>query len=1394
MIPEGGLEDWDEIHEFANMDRKKLRSLLMHGVHPARQKIEAPLVDEIETVLLAALDDPADPLGAAAARLSAWVSERFVQIEKLKQTNAAFNVSIAQAADAEARRFQVLEYARALGASAFQLRGDMKAFQRWFGLDAVVERSRRRIAVAERQATFGLDRLGVLAAIYISGVARSELHAAWHRSGTERAVSDGLNYVGDARIGTAALASLRVALGSVPADVREDLLGETTLRRIYRVASQPSVNAVETQTNALELLKLLSKTRLQEVLWSRITNPKADDDFWVRRHAVGMLGQFISGEHHIAKLLAAVREDPSPAVRQSLALHLDRLPTPVAQECLEWLAGDDKAPEVRAAAICSMVELVRVVGLQTVASVLARVMKQEQSEFVLRVSLEIAAKLLESLEDGDAALWAASIAPEVDRLRTESPSLAVRRWAAQSRERAWCHREPLARELLVYLREVVQQKPEGKWVRIDAIRETVREQPQIVARVLSVLAQTDFGVDMKSGGYGFAPKVRRGDSFVFRAWRAWHEFKNPSPDKRQAFSHTIGRVFLGRWHAPSVLMAELAQTKVPGEPLFISEEAGWRPYLPLPDHALSAIDTGGTVRIVTSEGVTEMAPPRGLLRRLRSRIRLSLRFAEIANLRNWTPSRSHPPSSYLEALEDLGFSFRLVPHEETSPTDPSVSRFFPAVSPVVLPPDIWQQFGSYFYSVYENTLRHLAIFLVAVLLWFLGRHIWVNARMRRTRAALPLVLGGWGTRGKSGTERIKAALINSLGYSLVSKTTGNEAMFLYGYPFGPVKEMFLFRPYDKATIWEQEYLARLAVKLKGDVFLWECMGLTPGYVKVLQRHWMRDDISTITNTYPDHEDLQGPAGRNIPEVMTNFIPRNGRLLTTEEQMRPILADAARSLNTPMDSVGWLEAGLLPADALRRFPYEEHPLNIALVMRMAEEIGVDGDFALREMADRVVPDIGVLKAYPVTTIHGRRLQFVMGNSANEKFGALGNWRRMGFDRQDAYAEPGVLLTAVVNNRADRVPRSRVFADLLVNDVSLDMIVLIGSNLNGMQGYINEALDARVEDTTLWPEATRETSQPGDVLEAAARHLRIAYREEHVATRLRAALESLAVGIDVDALIARRNDPENLRMVLMAADVPDAERLVLYLTEMQRTVREFEDMEVFIGKGGDRRTADQAFRKQVKEWFRRKITVVEDFYASGDKVIDVLREVTPPGIFNRTIGMQNIKGTGLDFVYRWQAWETVQLACEKAESTDLLVSAEGIQTLLIFQEFGIAAEERVRTTISRLRANHGDRLTAQLDLITASLEQQLSEVREGMNVSRSGSRMDKIVEFVEGFLDAGDAVRRRKKADRIYRDMVAERISHERAARELKQLNSRQKGGWLTDEIAAIMQRLRRAAKV
>jgi len=389
------------------------------------------------------------------------------------------------------------------------------------------------------------------------------------------------------------------------------------------------------------------------------------------------------------------------------------------------------------------------------------------------------------------------------------------------------------------------------------------------------------------------------------------------------------------------------------------------------------------------------------------------------------------------------------------------------------------------------------------------------------------VIGGWGTRGKSSVERLKGAIINAAGYSFLSKTTGCEAMFIHAYPFRKMREMFLFRPYDKATIWEQHHLTCMSSKMNCNVILWECMGLTPAYVKILQKDWMKDDLSTITNAFPDHEDIQGPAGINIPEVMTLFIPESSTLLTTEECMLPILENKARHFKTQLKEVNWIDAGLITNDILSRFSYEEHPYNIALVLKMSEELGIEKDFALKEMADRVIPDIGVLKIYPFVPIQTRTLEFISGMSANERFGALSNWKRVELDKHHLNKDPGIWIMTVVNNRADRIPRSKVFAKILVEDISADYHILIGSNLNGLIGYIKEAWGRYMQDRRLFEWNADQTTHM-DYFTACCESLRIPYAKKQVVHRLKTMIKNQP-DIDhdiIEKLLQLWNDPETL----------------------------------------------------------------------------------------------------------------------------------------------------------------------------------------------------------------------------------------------------------------------------
>jgi len=1389
-----------------------IRERLVAGMAPHRQRLDAREIDALVAGFPAWQESRERVFAVGSADellcryLNGAIADCLRRIGRLQARHGEFSSRYARATAVAERQDLILAYAAELGAGETSLRGDSRAFRRWFGADAIADRYRRQLSLAERALVCRLERLGAMAARHLAEVDDGE--AAWRDLGLEAAVQESLFYRGNVSIRESAFACLATALRALPGAVHERAISQEIVQYIYRLALE-SRQEIWLQCDAIDLLRTISPDSFALVAGRRLAHAQAGDDFFVRRRIVGWLGEGLRDTPPFAAILLDAVGDPSAYVRQRVASALTTAPATVVGGALPRLLREDPVAQVRAAAALVLADVADRSDLP-VGDWLLAALCEEREPFVLRVLIGVGESCLARRSAGDASSLRTALLDRLDALHCNAADLRVRRWAAQSAERLWLAGDAAAQALLTALRATVAGCRPGRSVRLPAVFD---DAPGVLlGRMLAVLAQNDYGFELaRCRG---AWRVWRGNRFGFRLWRWLHEMRHPSPDKRQAFRHTIGRIFRGSIHAPSGILAELAETKVPGEPLQIADEGGWRPYLPLVDALLSALDEdfdAPPLRIHTAEGVTEISPPAGLLARLRARSALTLRFAHFARLRNWQESGQTGADTLLREVGALGFRIRLLAHPTgecaRQSLDPAVARFFPVPALATSSDwESWYRFRNYFFSVFENSLFELAVFASTALGLFVGRHLYLNHVIRRARSRLPLSIGGWGTRGKSGTERIKAALFNAMGYSVVSKTTGCEAMFLHGQSFDELREMFLFRPYDKATIWEQHNVVRLAEKLGAEVFLWECMALTPAFVQLLQRRWMKDDIATITNTFPDHEDLQGPAGIDIPVVMTNFIPERRTLLTSEEQMRPVLATAAADLGTRLRGVGWLESGLLAPDVLARFPYQEHPDNIALVVALADELGVPEDFALKAMADRVVPDLGVLKVYPVASIAGRRISFVNGMSANERFGCLGNWTRLGFDRITAEANPDVIVSTVVNNRADRVARSRVFAGILTDDIAADRHYLIGSNLAGLQGYIRESWQIGAAGFTLWPES--RTASPAAVLAAFARRLRVPVCAGEVAARLRAMLAGQGVHLE-EAAIAGWRDGASLEAALAASGCARCEETLSALSALAVPLAEYEAFAARLaalaedgasadppGLAGQQAALDGEFRELLWQWFSRKIVVVEDFHASGDQIIALIAANTPPGLENRVMGIQNIKGTGLDFVYRWQAWDVCHRACSAMLDADPAAAEQGLARLASFHEYGLLCEEHVRTTLATIDERgllQQERQQAELALVRSNLDTAMQTVRENMQARRSSGRIERICGAIEGFLDAGDAIRRRRRADQIYADLVDLRISHARAAIELQALNKRQKGGWLYgeihDRIAAVRASLR-----
>jgi gamma-polyglutamate synthase len=694
----------------------------------------------------------------------------------------------------------------------------------------------------------------------------------------------------------------------------------------------------------------------------------------------------------------------------------------------------------------------------------------------------------------------------------------------------------------------------------------------------------------------------------------------------------------------------------------------------------------------------------------------------------------------------------------------------------------------YFLSLAGNGQLALAVFLVGfAVVFFVGAYR-KRAAIRRARAKLPLSIGGWGTRGKSGTERLKAALFHGLGYEVTVKTTGCEAMLIHNIPGQPPHEIFIFRSYDKATIWEQRDTVEHAAALGSEVFLWECMALQPEFVRLLQHDWMRDDFVTLTNAFPDHEDVQGPTGADVAECISAFIPKGSQLITSEQEFLPLFRHRAKEQGTALDALDAYDGDLIAADVLALFPYNEHPRNIALAANLAGHLGIERDLAVATMAEHVVPDLGVLKTYPAAVVRGRTLSFINGMSANERTGFLNNWNRMALGAKDIETMPGEAIITVVNNRWDRVARSEVFARIIVEDAVADAHVLIGTNLRGLRRYIGDALGkfcaaieiaddhvdiARGRLAALMARQRVPLPLPERIVERVARYggtidLELAARviapaEELSLRAIREELQALFAAIPVTAAAS------NLEVLEPADDIREhcvrmASRIALHA----RLAAMIDDPKI-----------DELVRVAYRELFEDQLVVVDDPNETGDQVIDRCARAVPPGTAVSVMGIQNIKGTGLDFVYRWLALDTTMKRLSLLGSDDRETRLQALRELDGFEDYGmvdagtaasILAHYATRTfddeeatlvhgILARVREVHADRTRA---LVQASTD-KLSK---------------KLLAGVESLLDPLDSMRRRRRASAIMQDLIDHRISHGRAAKEMRALYDRQGGGWLT----------------
>lgn len=561
-----------------------------------------------------------------------------------------------------------LDTCRFLRRTPAQIRGDQAAFKRFMDWEAIVEIARR----AQRGARRFQQTLVFLAA------------RALARCGPDRGrtAADVMERTGFTDIFQREIAQRLpvhlerewidavVAILKAHKNPKKGIVIDPAILHALAVRAQNPWADVWVQCGALYAWLLASPQDALRLARQRLRSPdpKIKDDIFVRRFLVEKANEVLDEAGSMELIQSAmVGPDPSPHVRQGAILALgNRDPEaswPVMREHVLMREEWDPVPEVRAAVNLVLAKWAMLPRGADIALQEWRLFFERESEGLpLAVAMkqtgnvlehlvgfgQLDAKVaeqfaLELLEKAVAKGWALPVRGQLEDLLERVRVAALPGFAA-------------FRDQVVHL--LYESNREDQ---VDVAGDDPAVTDEIFGRFLAWLSRRHYGLYALKRGKGW--RVTVGHQKRWRLWRWIHETLNPAPDKRQAISHVRGRRYEGTIRAHSWGLGEESPTKVPGEPIQMSVEGGWRRYLPLPDDFLDSLEFG-PVQIYSSEGIVTIEPPTGRKTKWKLKWRMAREYAALAALREQARygNPEAPPNAYIERMRAMGYKVEFRPN------------------------------------------------------------------------------------------------------------------------------------------------------------------------------------------------------------------------------------------------------------------------------------------------------------------------------------------------------------------------------------------------------------------------------------------------------------------------------------------------------------------------------------------------------------------------------------------------------------------------------------------------------------------------------------------------------------------------------------------------------------
>jgi poly-gamma-glutamate synthase PgsB/CapB len=314
----------------------------------------------------------------------------------------------------------------------------------------------------------------------------------------------------------------------------------------------------------------------------------------------------------------------------------------------------------------------------------------------------------------------------------------------------------------------------------------------------------------------------------------------------------------------------------------------------------------------------------------------------------------------------------------------------------------------------------ICIIIILLILGIIESRLHINAINK-----IPIRIHVNGTRGKSSVVRLIAAGLREGGLQTFAKTTGTIPRIINEK--GKDLELHRLR---SATIGEQIKLIRFFGKKSPDALVMECMAVNPQYQWISEHKIVKSTLGVITNVRRDHVDEMGSTIEDIAYSLSNTIPFNSKVFTSEKLSLKYLKNIANQRNSKIINSSDYN---VDSDYMDKMPYLEHKENVNLALAVCEQVGIKRKKALDGML-KTKPDPGALLIWNLENNN----KFISAFAANDPDSTFKVWELIKSKEKNK-------ICFFLNSRDDRRYRTNQLIDLVLNRINPDLFIIRADNV-------------------------------------------------------------------------------------------------------------------------------------------------------------------------------------------------------------------------------------------------------------------------------------------------------------------------------------------------------------